>query len=85
MDPSREPKDPYVIDEIAWWLTRVVNRTALRLCVEQMTGSEWDHVALVVPGDSTTSLELLEATGEGVVVSPMVGMHPIKKRPQGCC
>ncbi|TYZ63308.1 hypothetical protein PybrP1_009097 [[Pythium] brassicae (nom. inval.)] len=37
-----------------------------------MTGSEWDHVGVVVPGHSPTSFYLLEATGEGVSAFPLV-------------
>jgi hypothetical protein len=37
-----------------------------------MTGSEWDHVGIVVPGANPTGLHLLEATGEGVSAFPLV-------------
>lgn len=39
-----------------------------------MTGSEWDHVGVVVPGHSPTSFHLLEATGEGVSAFPLVSV-----------
>jgi hypothetical protein len=63
---------------------RGVGGTSLTLyyCIEQVTGSEWDHIALVVPGDGAADLQLLEATGEGVVVSPMVRTNESKKRCQ---
>lgn len=44
-----------------------------------VTGSEYDHVGLVVPSSNRTSrgsarqMMLLEATGEGVTVYPLAG------------
>lgn len=38
----------------------------------QVTGSEWDHVGIVVPANTTAAFHLLEATGDGVSVSPLV-------------
>ncbi|KAF1335623.1 Wd repeat-containing protein 19, partial [Globisporangium splendens] len=40
-------------------------------CCGPMTGSEWDHVGIVVPGANPTSFHLLEATGEGVSAFPL--------------
>lgn len=37
-----------------------------------VTGAEWDHVALVVKRRFSRTLELLEATGEGVQCYPLV-------------
>lgn len=37
-----------------------------------MTGSEWDHIGVVVPGPNPTSFNLLEATGDGVSAFPLV-------------
>ncbi|KAG7388057.1 WD repeat-containing protein 19 [Phytophthora pseudosyringae] len=36
-----------------------------------MTRSEWDHVALVVPAGEGGGLQLLEATGDGVTLTPL--------------
>jgi len=37
-----------------------------------VTGAEWDHVALVVKRRYSRTLELLEATGEGVQCYPLI-------------
>ena len=37
-----------------------------------LTGSEWDHVGMVIKQSYMHPLELLEATGEGVVVTSLV-------------
>lgn len=60
--------DSYVSKEILW------RGSHLHLLAYQVTRSEWDHVALVVPGDATARFKLLEATGDGVVTSPMVAL-----------
>uniref|UniRef100_H3HC99 Anaphase-promoting complex subunit 4 WD40 domain-containing protein n=1 Tax=Phytophthora ramorum TaxID=164328 RepID=H3HC99_PHYRM len=36
-----------------------------------MTRSEWDHVAIVVPSRDNSNLQLLEATGDGVTLTPL--------------
>ncbi|POM80228.1 Hypothetical protein PHPALM_1966 [Phytophthora palmivora] len=36
-----------------------------------MTRAEWDHVAIVVPAHEGGNLQLLEATGDGVTLTPL--------------
>lgn len=40
-----------------------------------MTGSEWDHIGVVVPGANPTAFYLLEATGDGVSAFPLVSLE----------
>ncbi|POM78259.1 Hypothetical protein PHPALM_4230 [Phytophthora palmivora] len=42
-----------------------------------MTRAEWDHVAIVVPAHEGGNLQLLEATGDGVTLTPLVGLRLI--------
>lgn len=37
-----------------------------------VTGSEWDHIAMVVKRPSSTMYSMLEATADGVTVLPLV-------------